>query len=157
VAVLNINELANALKPVVLPGEVLRVFVLKEGKEPGQGIAYLDDGTMVVVDQGKRAIGRTIEVAVTSVLQTTAGKMIFCRWPEASGTQPDGEPRREARDRRDPRNGRDYGGEKRRESDRREVADRAPAAEAPRTEGGAGSAATSGNGSPGRGGAPARE
>ena len=84
VAVLNINELANSLKPVVLPGEVLRVFVLKEGKEAGQGVAYLDDGTMVVVDQGKRAIGRTIEVTVTSVLQTTAGKMIFCRWPEAA-------------------------------------------------------------------------
>jgi uncharacterized protein YacL len=85
VAVLNINELANSLKPVVLPGEVLRVFVLKEGKEAGQGVAYLDDGTMVVVDQGKRALGKTIEVTVTSVLQTTAGKMIFCRWPEASG------------------------------------------------------------------------
>jgi rRNA-processing protein FCF1 len=83
VAVLNINELANALKPVVLPGEVMRVFILKEGKEAGQGVAYLDDGTMVVVDQGKRALGRTIEVTVTSVLQTTAGKMIFCRWPEA--------------------------------------------------------------------------
>jgi uncharacterized protein YacL len=82
VAVLNINELANSLKPVVLPGEVLRVFVIKEGKESGQGVAYLDDGTMVVVDQGKRAIGRTIEVSVTSVLQTTAGKMIFCRWAE---------------------------------------------------------------------------
>jgi uncharacterized protein YacL len=82
VQVLNINELANSLKPVVLPGEVLKVFILKEGKEPGQGVAYLDDGTMVVVDQGKRAMGRTIEVAVTSVLQTTAGKMIFCRWPE---------------------------------------------------------------------------
>jgi len=83
VAVLNINELANSLKPVVLPGEVLRVFILKEGKEAGQGVAYLDDGTMVVVDQGKRALGKTIEVTVTSVLQTTAGKMIFCRWPEA--------------------------------------------------------------------------
>jgi len=94
VAVLNINELANSLKPVVLPGEVLRVFVLKEGKEAGQGVAYLDDGTMVVVDQGKKALGRTIEVTVTSVLQTTAGKMIFCRWPE--GLVPDGEPRREA-------------------------------------------------------------
>jgi uncharacterized protein YacL len=82
VQVLNINELANSLKPVVLPGELLKVFILKEGKEPGQGVAYLDDGTMVVVDQGKRAMGRTIEVAVTSVLQTTAGKMIFCRWPE---------------------------------------------------------------------------
>jgi uncharacterized protein YacL len=157
VAVLNINELANALKPVVLPGEVLRVFVLKEGKEPGQGIAYLDDGTMVVVDQGKRAIGRTIEVAVTSVLQTTAGKMIFCRWPEASAAQGDGEGRsREARDRRDPRNGREYRGEKRRETDRREPPDRAPAAEA-RAEGGAGAAAQTGNGSSGRDGAPARE
>lgn len=83
VQVLNINELANSLKPVVLPGELMRVFVLKEGKEPGQGVGYLDDGTMVVVDQGKRALGKTIDVAVTSVLQTTAGKMIFCRWPEA--------------------------------------------------------------------------
>lgn len=83
VQVLNINELANSLKPVVLPGELMRVFMLKEGKEPGQGVGYLDDGTMVVVDQGKRALGKTIDVAVTSVLQTTAGKMIFCRWPEA--------------------------------------------------------------------------
>ena len=152
VAVLNINELANALKPVVLPGEVLRVFVLKEGKEPGQGIAYLDDGTMVVVDQGKRAIGRTIEVAVTSVLQTTAGKMIFCRWPEAAASQGDGEGRREARDRRDPRDGRDYRGEKRRETDQRP-----PAAEAPRADGVPGSPGASGNGSPGRDGATVRE
>jgi len=83
VQVLNINELANSLKPVVLPGEIMRVFVLKEGKEPGQGVGYLDDGTMVVVDQGKRALGKTIEVSVTSVLQTTAGKMIFCRWLES--------------------------------------------------------------------------
>jgi len=83
VQVLNINELANSLKPVVLPGEVMRVFILKEGKEPGQGVGYLDDGTMVVVDQGKKALGRTIEVSVTSVLQTTAGKMIFCRWAES--------------------------------------------------------------------------
>ncbi len=83
VSVLNINELANSLKPVVLPGEIMRVFILKEGKEQGQGVGYLDDGTMVVVDQGKRALGKTIEVSVTSVLQTTAGKMIFCRWPEA--------------------------------------------------------------------------
>jgi uncharacterized protein YacL len=83
VPVLNINELTNSLKPVVLPGEVLRVFVIKEGKESGQGVAYLDDGTMVVVDQGKKAIGKTIEVTVTSVLQTTAGKMIFCRWAES--------------------------------------------------------------------------
>jgi uncharacterized protein YacL len=83
VEVLNINELANSLKPVVLPGEVMRVFMLKEGKESGQGVGYLDDGTMVVVDQGRKALGKTIEVTVTSVLQTTAGKMIFCRWPEA--------------------------------------------------------------------------
>jgi uncharacterized protein YacL len=94
VAVLNINELANSLKPVVLPGEVLRVFVIKEGKEQGQGVAYLDDGTMVVVDQGKKAMGRTIEVTVTSVLQTTAGKMIFCRWPEAAASpSPAADPR----------------------------------------------------------------
>jgi rRNA-processing protein FCF1 len=157
VAVLNINELANALKPVVLPGEALRVFVLKEGKEPGQGIAYLDDGTMVVVDQGKRAIGRTIEVAVTSVLQTTAGKMIFCRWPEASAAQGDGEGRRDGRDRRDPRNGRDYRGEKRRESDRKEGAERTPAVEAPRAEAAPGPSAPAGNVSQGRDGAPARE
>jgi uncharacterized protein YacL len=96
VAVLNINELANSLKPVVLPGEVLRVFVIKEGKEAGQGVAYLDDGTMVVVDQGKKALGRTIEVTVTSVLQTTAGKMIFCRWAE-SGVPSEADARREAR------------------------------------------------------------
>jgi uncharacterized protein YacL len=83
VPVLNINELANSLKPVVLPGEALRVFILKEGKEAGQGVAYLDDGTMVVVDQAKKALGKTIEVCVTSVLQTTAGKMIFCRWLDA--------------------------------------------------------------------------
>jgi uncharacterized protein YacL len=83
VPVLNINELANSLKPVVLPGETLRVFILKEGKEAGQGVAYLDDGTMVVVDQAKKALGKTIEVCVTSVLQTTAGKMIFCRWLDA--------------------------------------------------------------------------
>jgi hypothetical protein len=73
----------------------MRVFVLKEGKEAGQGVGYLDDGTMVVVDQGKRALGRTIEVTVTSVLQTTAGKMIFCRWPEAAA--PDDAARREPR------------------------------------------------------------
>jgi uncharacterized protein YacL len=83
VRVLNINDLANSLKPVVLPGEVLRVFVVKEGKEAGQGVGYLDDGTMVVVDQARRALGKTIDVSVTSVLQTTAGKMIFCRWLES--------------------------------------------------------------------------
>lgn len=82
VEVLNINELANALKPVVLPGEVMRVFVLKEGKEYNQGVAYLDDGTMVVVDNARRMISKTIDIAVTSVLQTTAGKMIFGRFDE---------------------------------------------------------------------------
>jgi uncharacterized protein YacL len=83
VQVLNINELANALKPVVLPGEAMRVFLLKEGKEYNQGVAYLDDGTMVVVDNARKLIGKTADIAVTSVLQTTAGKMIFGRlWEE---------------------------------------------------------------------------
>lgn len=82
VGVLNINELTNALRPVVLPGEDMRVYVLKEGKEYNQGIAYLDDGTMVVVDNGRRHIGQTIDVCVTSVLQTTAGRMIFSRLKE---------------------------------------------------------------------------
>ena len=80
VAVLNINELANSLKPVVLPGEQMKVFILKEGKEYNQGVAYLDDGTMVVVDNARKLIGKTIDVVVTSVLQTTAGKMIFGRF-----------------------------------------------------------------------------
>lgn len=82
VEVLNINELANTLKPLVLPGETMRVFILKEGKEPTQGIAYLDDGTMVVVDNARKLISKTIDVTVTSVLQTTAGKMIFGRFDE---------------------------------------------------------------------------
>jgi uncharacterized protein YacL len=82
VEVLNINELANALKPVVLPGELMRVFILKEGKEYNQGVAYLDDGTMVVVDNARKMIARTIDIAVTSVLQTTAGKMIFGRFDD---------------------------------------------------------------------------
>jgi uncharacterized protein YacL len=82
VEVLNINELANALKPIVLPGETMRVFILKEGKEYNQGVAYLDDGTMVVVDNAKRLISKTIDISVTSVLQTTAGKMIFGRYDE---------------------------------------------------------------------------
>jgi uncharacterized protein YacL len=85
VAVLNINELANALKPVVLPGEQMRVFILKEGKEYNQGVAYLDDGTMVVVDNARRMIGKNADIAVTSVLQTTAGKMIFGRLWEEQG------------------------------------------------------------------------
>jgi uncharacterized protein YacL len=82
VRVLNVNELTNALRPVVLPGEEMRVYVLKEGKEPNQGVAYLDDGTMVVIDNGRRHIGQTIDVCVTSVLQTTAGRMIFSRLKE---------------------------------------------------------------------------
>jgi uncharacterized protein YacL len=77
IPVLNINRLATAVKPIVLPGETMRVQVLKEGKEAGQGIAYLDDGTMVVIDNGRRFMGRHLEVTVTSVLQTTAGRMIF--------------------------------------------------------------------------------
>ena len=82
VEVLNINELANALKPIVLPGETMRVFILKEGKEYNQGVAYLDDGTMVVVDNAKRMISKTVDISVTSVLQTTAGKMIFGKFDE---------------------------------------------------------------------------
>jgi len=79
VHVLNINELANALKPIVMPGELMEVKILKEGKEPEQGVAYLDDGTMVVVDSGRRKIGQTIPVTITSVLQTSAGRMIFAK------------------------------------------------------------------------------
>ncbi|MBU4304189.1 MAG: TRAM domain-containing protein [Candidatus Omnitrophica bacterium] len=82
VAVLNINELANALKPVVLPGEMMEVKIVKEGKEYNQGVAYLDDGTMVVVEEGRKLIGQTLEVLVTSVLQTSAGRMIFGRVDE---------------------------------------------------------------------------
>jgi uncharacterized protein YacL len=85
VDVLNINELANSLKPIVLPGETMKVFILKEGKEYNQGVAYLDDGTMVVVDNARKMIGKTIDVSVTSVLQTTAGKMIFGKWDERFG------------------------------------------------------------------------
>jgi uncharacterized protein YacL len=82
VEVLNINELANSLKPVVLPGEGMRVFILKEGKEYNQGVAYLDDGTMVVVDNARKMIGKNVDISVTSVLQTTAGKMIFGKFDE---------------------------------------------------------------------------
>ena len=80
IKVLNINDLVNALRPVALPGEVMSVFILKEGKEKDQGVAYLEDGTMVVVDNSRRMIGQTIDVTVTSVLQTTVGKMIFGRY-----------------------------------------------------------------------------
>ncbi len=79
IAVLNINELANAVKPVVLPGEEMAAQIIKDGKETGQGIAYLDDGTMIVVEGGRRFIGETVDVLVTSVLQTAAGRMIFAK------------------------------------------------------------------------------
>ncbi len=82
IEVLNINELANSIKPVVLPGEEINVKILKEGKEIGQGVAYLDDGTMIVVDNGRKHMGKTIDVVVTSVLQTPAGRMIFARLKE---------------------------------------------------------------------------
>jgi uncharacterized protein YacL len=91
IAILNVNLLANAMKPAVLPGEPMRVLILREGKEPNQGVAYLDDGTMVVVDGARRMIHRSIDVIVTSVHQTTAGKMIFGRMDErcaASATPP---------------------------------------------------------------------
>lgn len=79
VKVLNINDLANALKPVVMPGELMTVKLLKEGKEHDQGVAYLDDGTMVVVDNGRKRLGQTLNVSITSVLQTQAGRMIFAK------------------------------------------------------------------------------
>lgn len=106
VDVLNINELANTLKPVVLPGESMRVFVLKEGKEYNQGVAYLDDGTMVVVDNARRLIGKNVDLIVTSVLQTTAGKMIFGRAEDIQKPDPREQQRdypREAREFRPPR------------------------------------------------------
>ncbi|MCK4804064.1 MAG: TRAM domain-containing protein [Spirochaetes bacterium] len=80
VTVLNINLLANSLKPIVLPGEKMKIVVIKEGKDPGQGIGYLDDGTMIVVDSGKKYVGDEIFVTVTSVLQTPAGRMIFAKY-----------------------------------------------------------------------------
>ena len=82
------NQLANALKPVVLPGESMRVFILREGKEYNQGVAYLDDGTMVVVDGARKMINKTIDISVTSVHQTTAGKMIFGRYDERGEQSP---------------------------------------------------------------------
>jgi uncharacterized protein YacL len=87
IEILNVNQLANSLKPVVLPGEIMRVFILREGKEYNQGVAYLDDGTMVVVDGARRMINKTIDITVTSVHQTTAGKMIFGRLDERGETQ----------------------------------------------------------------------
>jgi uncharacterized protein YacL len=90
IVVLNINELANSIKPVVLPGEEINVKILKEGKEMGQGVAYLDDGTMIVVDNGRKQMGKTIDVVVTSVLQTPAGRMIFARIKEEANRETKG-------------------------------------------------------------------
>jgi uncharacterized protein YacL len=101
VDVLNVNELANSLKPVVLPGEIMKVFILKEGKEYNQGVAYLDDGTMVVVDNARKMIGKTLDIVVTSVLQTTAGKMIFGRFIDVGVPAPVGPPMAVERDKDD--------------------------------------------------------
>lgn len=87
VPVLNIHQLANAVKPVVLPGEVMHVCIIKEGKEYGQGVAYLEDGTMVVVDHARKYLGKNVDVSVTSVLQTTAGRIIFTRLKEESNKE----------------------------------------------------------------------
>src|SRR5258708_19361703 len=88
VGVPNITELAKAFKPVVLPGEPLHVHIVKEGKEANQGVAYLDDGTMVVVEHGKRLIGQPVDVTVTTISQTAPGPMIFARHPaEESGSR----------------------------------------------------------------------
>ncbi len=88
IEIMNVNLLANALKPVVLPGETMRVFILREGKEYNQGVAYLDDGTMVVVDGARKMINKTVDISVTSVHQTTAGKMIFGRYDERGEQTP---------------------------------------------------------------------
>jgi len=88
IEIMNVNQLANALKPVVLPGETMRVFILREGKEYNQGVAYLDDGTMVVVDGARKMINKTVDITVTSVHQTTAGKMIFGRYDERGEQAP---------------------------------------------------------------------
>jgi len=84
VKILNVNQLANAMKPVVLPGEMMTVKIIKDGKEPGQGVAYLDDGTMIIVDNAQRHQGVSVVVTVTSVLQTTAGRMIFSEFKEVA-------------------------------------------------------------------------
>ncbi len=117
VKVLNINDLANALKPVVMPGEEMEIKILKEGKEQEQGVAYLDDGTMVVVDNGKRRLGYTVKVTITSVLQTQAGRMIFAKLSDDNGHHPErGAERahdsreRHVNDTRRPRNGHDRPG-----------------------------------------------
>ena len=83
VDVININELANALKSVALPGETMKVKLIKQGDQPGQGVGYLDDGTMVVIEAGRDQIGKLVDIAVTSVLQTSAGRMIFGKFEKA--------------------------------------------------------------------------
>lgn len=100
VRTINVNELANAMKPVFLPGENMTVTVVKEGREPGQGVAYLDDGTMVVVEGGAEYLGQMIPVVVTSVLQTTAGKMIFSDLVDEDGNSASGSTVRKGRDRK---------------------------------------------------------
>ena len=114
VKVLNINDLANALKPMVMPGEEMEIKILKEGKEQEQGVAYLDDGTMVVVDNGRRRLGHTVKVTITSVLQTQAGRMIFAKLSDDNGHHPERGAERwrdprgsHANDARRPRNGHD--------------------------------------------------
>ena len=89
IMVLNVNDVANAMKPVVLPGALISVHVLREGKEPGQGVGFLEDGTMVVVDQGRLLVGQEVPVVVTSALQTSAGRMIFAR-PRSEDAEGDG-------------------------------------------------------------------
>jgi uncharacterized protein YacL len=84
VGVINLNDLANSLKPVVLPGEGLEVRIVKPGEEPGQGVGYLDDGTMIVVEGGRDYLNKNVKIAVTSVLQTSAGRMIFGRCDPAA-------------------------------------------------------------------------
>lgn len=111
IEVLNVNQLANALKPVVLPGEAMRVFILREGKEYNQGVAYLDDGTMVVVDGARKMINKTIDISVTSVHQTTAGKMIFGRYDERAEQQAR-QPTAGAVEGNGPRTGEPHGGER---------------------------------------------
>jgi uncharacterized protein YacL len=85
VPVINLNDIANALKPVYLPGERVEVRIVKAGEEAGQGVGYLDDGTMIVVEQGRESIGKTVQITVTSVLQTSAGRMIFGRYDRSTG------------------------------------------------------------------------
>src|SRR5207302_10789047 len=95
VLVLNLNELTTALKPIAIPGEELSVIVVKEGKEAGQGVGYLDDGTMVVVENGRRFLNQPVTATVTSVLQTAAGRMIFASPANRTGSPPPRRPRRE--------------------------------------------------------------